>query len=148
MNYPDMLIRGMSNREQCISEEGLVLPGAFQFDKFDPEQNPEYCELSINWCDDDGAIEVAKKQINARTGQLQFQAGLARLNRKMLDINMKTYFDLEILQYERKPIAEDKDNNIAENKYHGNLLLKNSASKGIKKLVPNALAAMVGCDII
>ena len=143
-----MLIRGMSNKEQCISEEGFVLPGAFQFDKFDPKQNAVYCELSINWCDDDGAIEVARNQINIRTGKPQFQAGLARLNRKMLDTNLKSYFDLNILRYERKPIVEDKANNIVENKYHGNLLLKNDVSKGIKKLIPNALAAMVGNDII
>lgn len=148
LDYPDNFIRGMSNKEQCISEEGFVLAGAFQFDAYDPKKNAEYCELSINWCDDDDAIDTAFNQINARTAQPQFTAGLAKNDRKMMEIFLKSYFIEKFFSYEREPIEEDYQNSIQENRYHGNLLLKHNVSKGVKKLIPNALAALASDNII
>ena len=55
-NTPDKFYRGISSAD-AISAEGYITEAAFSFDKFD--RNPrsdDYCELSINWNDDEGAL--------------------------------------------------------------------------------------------
>lgn len=143
-NYPDEFVRGMADKA-WVSAEGWVLPGAFQFD---PVRSDGYCELSINWCDDEHAIEVALNQVSSRTGKIQFVAGLARLSRASMEILLRGHFEEKRLNYERSPIKENVVNHNVENPYHGNLLLSNNTSPALKKVIQASLSALAGNDII
>ena len=55
--YPDEFYRGISSPND-ITSEGYVTAGAFQFDTYDPKLGDEYCELSINWNDEEKALFV------------------------------------------------------------------------------------------
>lgn len=54
-NTPERFYRGISTKD-AISSEGYITEAAFSFDDF--AKNPRddnYCELSVNWNDNEGA---------------------------------------------------------------------------------------------
>ena len=74
-NYPDVFIRGVSrDNAEFITEEGYVTQAAFAFDDYDAESRNDdgFRELSINWLDDDGAIQTLLNQVNQRKGGPQW----------------------------------------------------------------------------
>ena len=50
--YPEEFYRGISSPHD-ITDSGYVTAGAFQFDQYDLKRGDEYCELSVNWNDDE-----------------------------------------------------------------------------------------------
>ena len=61
--------------------------------------------------------------------------------------NMKIYLDNGHFSYERKPIIGDPANNIVENKYHGNLLVKSTLTKQVVTNIQAMLACYAGLAI-
>ena len=146
-DFPDELLRGISNSsEQFITPEGYPTQAVFKFDEYDPERTDGYRELSINWLDDEGAIDVLLSQINIKKNILQFQGGYCRFPRVFLH-TMKAYFDNGHLTYERRPIEACEDNGFVENKYHGNILMKSGLSKQAITNIQVTLAGLAGAAI-
>ena len=121
MNYPEEMVRGLSNKD-TIEDDNTVLSAAFQFTEIAGRQ-----ELSINWKDDEGAIDVAMNQKKKNSEDFQFKVGVAILSRRKID-------DIKFLTYERAPIPE--------NHYHGNLFY-NDLSQGKKRLLSGMLSMAV-----
>ena len=141
-NTPDKFYRGISSAD-AISAEGYITEAAFSFDKFD--RNPRsdvYCELSINWNDDEGALLTLLSQRKPFKDEPQFKIGYCSIQKSMMRELFRPYMADENFAYERRPIQKDEENDIAENPYHGNLLLKKDASKALKKNIQCGLATL------
>ena len=95
-------------------------------------ENDFFCELSINWVDDEGAVATLLDQVNTRKNCPQFQGGHCRFPRIVLIAAMRDYITNEHLSSDRRPIEVDLENGVAENRYHGNILMKNNLSKQAK----------------
>lgn len=119
-NFAKEMIRGITKDE--FIEGGHVLAGAFEFNK-----NNDRFEASINWYDDDGAIEIAMNQRKKDSEEIQFKAGLAILS---TDLVRK----IDYICFERAPIDD--------NEYHGNLYYTN-LSNSLKKLLYGQLSMAV-----
>ena len=132
--FPKSFIRGLASTD--FVHDGLVLYTAFQFDDVGRQDCME--EASINWCDDDGAIDIALKQTKAN-GKRQFSAGVAKLDMETVKLCLKS-IPPEVFEYERSEISG--------NPYHGNLLLSNSAIKPVRQMVMSGLALAAGTNII
>ena len=129
MDYPDNFLRGVSDNN-LVSSDGISA-AAFQFDD---KGNQEWLEQSINWEDDDGSIVNLFKQ-KKDDGSIQFKVGALRVPRQCMNyINMLPNTK-DVLSCERK-ILDD-------NQYHGNLLLKRTTQKRIKRNVEATIALHV-----
>ena len=122
------------------------MEAAFKFDEYNTERKDDFCELSINWLDDEGAVEVLLNQINPRKNLPQFQGGYCRFPRAFLH-TMRAYFENGHLTYERRPIEADAENGVAANKYHGNILMKKGLSKQTVTNIQVTLAGLAGAVI-
>lgn len=141
-NTPDKFYRGISAAD-AISVEGYITEAAFCFDKF--EQNPRsdnYCELSINWNDDDDALVTLLSQRKPFKDEPQFKIGYCSIQKSVMRELFSSYMADNNFAYERRPILKDEENDIAENPYHGNLLIKKDASKALKKNIQCGLATL------
>jgi hypothetical protein len=127
MKYPDHCIRGILNSNLLLEDDMLSL-GAFDFIKVDRQDN--WKEASINWMDDEMAIDFTFKQTKD-SGELKFKAGIAILSRSELDRIKKNFKFMGNFDYERK--SEDG------NDYHGNLLLNDKISKYKRDVIRNLL---------
>lgn len=147
--YPEEILRGISSDNQdFITPEGYPTQAAFQFDAYDANsRNDNFCELSINWVDDEGAVATLLDQVNTRKNCPQFQGGYCKFSRIVLEAAMRDYITNEHLSYERRPIEEDLENGVAENKYHGNILMKNNLSKQARTNIQVTLAGIAGAVI-
>jgi hypothetical protein len=133
MKYPEKLIRGISSSDY-IDQEGRVSAQAFQFD--DMGRDDGLLEASINWYDDEGALEKLLNQ--KKQGQddvYQFKAGAAILSRAWLDDTIARPNAQGTLSYERA--------SIEDNPYHGNLLRKQGLSKAIYTMLSASIAMCV-----
>lgn len=145
-DYPDELYRGISSPND-ITAEGYVAAGAFQFDTYDPQRGDEYCELSVNWNDDGESLQVLLNQHKPRKDDKQFKGGYCKINRVVLNNTFKIFMDNESFSYERRPVEASEENDYQENKYHGNLLMKNTIDKQVKKNMQHTLAFLAGVAI-
>lgn len=145
-DYPDELYRGISSPND-ITAEGYVAAGAFQFDAYDPQRGDEYCELSVNWNDDGESLQVLLNQHKPRKDDKQFKGGYCKINRVVLNNTFKIFMDNESFSYERRPVEASEENDYQENKYHGNLLMKNTIDKQVKKNMQHTLAFLAGVAI-
>ena len=134
-NYPEFFLRGLSSCD-CICG-GLITAAAFQFIPF--ERSDNMLEASINWMDDEGAIDVALSQKKKDSDKVQFSAGLAKINLKLVQQFLVNIQNSDF-SYERAPLNE--------NKYHGNLLLRADVPKQIRTMIINGLALAAGTNII
>ncbi len=133
-DYPREFLRGISSQDFIC--EGVVSAAAFQFGSQPREDNK--IEESINWIDDDEAIDIALNQ-RKDNGKIQFSAGVAILDLEKVKFLIMN--DLSsVFSYERKPITG--------NKYHGNLLVDSSCPKAKKQLISSGLALIAGSNII
>ena len=140
--YPEELLRGIScNNEQFITPEGYPTQAVFRFDEYNPERKDGFRELSINWVDDEVAVDLLLKQINPRNNQLQFQGGYCKIRKSSFN-SMNVYFDKGHLNYERRPCEANGAN--SENKYHGNILMKDGLSKQAIINIQVTLAGLAG----
>lgn len=141
--YPNEFYRGISSPND-ITSEGYVAVGAFQFDSFDPERGDDFCELSINWNDNDGALEMLLNQHKPKKEDKQFKGGYCTINKTYLHNVFKPYMDNGIFSYERRPVEACEENDYQANPFHGNLLMKNSIDKQMKKNMQHTLALIAG----
>lgn len=146
--YPEEFYRGVSALDN-ISKEGYIGAGAFKFDNYNgnSRDNDGFCELSINWNDDDNALKVLLEQHKPFKEEKQFKAGYCKINRNCVELMLKQYIDDECFKYERRPIKENPDEDIQHNPYHGNLLMLNELDKNIKKNIQHSLATLAGTII-
>ena len=141
--YPDEFYRGISSIDY-ITPEGYVSAAAFQFDPYDSSRDDEYCELSVNWNDNEESLQVLLNQHKPMTEDKQFKGGYCTINRIALNNHFKLYMDSKAFTYERRPVEATEENDYQENLYHGNLLMKNTLDKQVKKNIHHALALMAG----
>ena len=141
--YPKEFYRGISSPND-ITENGYVTAGAFQFDTYDSQRGDEYCELSVNWNDNEEALQVLLDQHKPQKEEKQFKGGYCTINRALLNNMFKGYMDSEVFSYERRPVEASKENDYQKNLYHGNLLMKNTLDKQVKKNIQHTLAFMAG----
>lgn len=144
--YPDEFYRGISSPSD-ITDSGYVTAGAFQFDQYDSQRGDEYCELSVNWHDDDEALQVLLNQHKPKKEDKQFKGGYCKINRALLNNMFKVYMTDRTFSYERRPVAAVEENDYQENRYHGNLLMKNTLDKQVKKNMQHTLALMAGLAV-
>lgn len=130
MEYADKLIRGISG-PQMIDAQGKASGELFQFE--DNTRIEGFTEVSINWYDDEGALEHIlnqRKQDNA----IQFRAGAAIILRSDIDLLIERLF--------KNWIYYDRDK-LPDNKYHGNILRKIEVTKQIKTTISQAIALSI-----
>lgn len=145
-DFPDEFYRGISSPND-ITSEGYVTAGAFQFDPYDPKRGDEYCELSINWNDEDEALITLLKQHKPQREDKQFKGGYCTTNRSYLNNVFKPFLDNGSFSYERRPIDPSEKNDFQANPYHGNLLMKNGLDKQVKKNIQHTLAFVAGLAV-
>ena len=141
--YPDEFYRGISSIDY-ITPEGYVSAAAFQFDPYDSSRDDEYCELSVNWNDNEESLQVLLNQHKPMKEDKQFKGGYCTINRIALNNQFKLYMDSKAFTYERRLVEATEENDYQENLYHGNLLMKNTLDKQVKKNIQHALALMAG----
>lgn len=134
LKYPCDFWRGIATKDFVC--DGHVLPSAFQFD--DEIREDGFKELSINWNDDDGALEKVLSQTKAN-GKLQFQVGAANLQLGFVKQCLATYIARDEFSYERREVEG--------NNYHGNLLVKGTIDKKIRLIISNTLALAADTNI-
>ena len=132
--YPQNMLRGISSKNFIL--EGILTEEAFNLD---PVREDGYCEISVTWYDNQDAFNVIMAQKSDRRDEIQFKAGVAELDRIEIATKMKAHFLSENLSYERRPTSN--------NQYHGNLLVKNSISKQMKRLIKCGLATLANDKI-
>jgi len=128
MQYPEKCIRGIL-KPDFIDEDGVANINLFQFQKREPLDG--WSESSINWMDDGKAIGLTLDQTKLN-GELRYELGIATLLRSDLDRIKKRHGFANCFNYERAPIEN--------NRYHGNLLLKDNILPTRKKMARNLLA--------
>lgn len=126
-HYPDHCIRGILN-PTLLSGDDELSPSVFDFRK--NERTDDWKEASINWKDDEDAIDFTFKQTKM-SKELKFEAGIAILPRSELDRIKKKYKYIGNFDYERK---DEEGNN-----YHGNLLLKDTISNYKRNVIRTLL---------
>ena len=131
MPYPDNCLRGISVPDQ-LEESGSVSTSAFNFS--DVVRDDGWKDLSINWEDDEGAGKAVLDQKKAN-GEIQFKVGYAIIPRKEIDhlINQPTVSG--VLAYERQQLDD--------NSYHGNILIKGNLPKPTIRKLQAGLALLV-----
>lgn len=131
MTFPDKCLRGISASEQ-LEEGNSVSSSAFNFSDLIREDG--WRDLSINWHDDEGAVQVLLNQKKAN-GEIQFKIGYAVIPREELDHLIKQPTVNEALKYER--------HQIENNPYHGNILVRGNLSKPKIRQLQAGLALLV-----
>lgn len=122
------------------------MSGVFSFDSYDAalRKGDGYCELSINWNDNEGALKTLLEQHKPFKTENQFKVGYCKLDRIEIELALKTYIKEGHFKYERSPLLGDKDEDIQPNPYHGNLLMLNGIDKNAKKNIQHTLATLAG----
>ena len=142
--YPNECYRGISSKDG-VTPGGYVTGAAFQFSDYKPEQRngDGFCELSIQWNDDENASVHLLEQRKPKTDNLQFKIGYCKLDMEQLRLVVKQYLRDKKFAYERRPIEEDAEEDIRANPYHGNLLLHNSIERQVRKNIEHTIAGMI-----
>ena len=130
--YPDDCIRGISN-PQSVTSGNTIASDVFYFWERD-KRSDGWIELSVNWHDDDGAIEITLAQ-RKENGEIQFKYGLALLPRSGVETIMRMPGLSDMLTYERRALPD--------NPYHGNLLLREGVEPAKMKQIAGTLALYV-----
>ena len=132
MSYPENCIRGIQKTSfiEKRQDRHYVTAEAYQFIRNQRRPDGMY-EASVNWADDQDAIEFTFDQKN-NNGSLKFEGGVVSLPHSELDIIRNQYGSMQF-NYERATIQE--------NKYHGNLLLNSSDMTPITKSMIRAVLA-------
>ena len=100
MNYPKNSIKGIPNNDFLI-EGRTVASHLFHFEQ---SRDNGGVEQSINWKDDESAIDFTLNQKKAN-GDLQFRAGVAILPRSEIDRLSRLPAIRGLLSYERSPLG-------------------------------------------
>ncbi len=134
-NYPNSFYRGISEQ---YYKDGYLLPESFHIDT-DTGRSDGYNEISITWNDEVDSFKAIASQLNERTRVIQFQAGIAEIQKKEFEERMRPQLMLKNMSYERAPLEN--------NKYHGNILLKDSLDKTMRTMIKSQLALLAQARI-
>jgi hypothetical protein len=136
MSFPDRCVKGIPN-EAFVAPEGIVGAHLFYF-KVEGARDDGWIEQSINWEDNETVIEFTLNQTR-ETGEIQFRVGVVTVPRERIDeLNARPVYR-DLMSYERQPLPD--------NPYHGNLLLRETVSKPMMKLLAAHLA-MAASEVI
>lgn len=139
MNYPENFYRGISD-PNSVNEYKEIGPGVFSFPKQESDKRPDgYFELSINWDDDENALELLKIQCK-NNNQLQFKGGYCKVHLVTVIQWLELCYDKKVFSYERCPTPINTLQGQVDNPYHGNLLLHHTASKFTRDNIQHALS--------
>ncbi|MBM4065240.1 MAG: hypothetical protein FJ266_06320 [Planctomycetes bacterium] len=130
MDYPDNCIRGLSKGSE-ITVEGFVPENAFYFKNVNRKDG--WDEQSINWEDDDSVIGFTLNQKN-ENGETKYVNGVAVISRYKID-RLIDRIEKGLLRYERQQIND--------NHYHGNILLKSETTKKTMKIIAAGISLAV-----
>ncbi|GAB6393326.1 MAG: hypothetical protein MdMp014T_2699 [Treponematales bacterium] len=130
MDFPEKLLRGISDKN-WIDDNGRISAAAFQFDP-GIDRTDDFEEASINWYDDDEALNILLMQHKESDETLQFKGGVGVLPKNWVDTMMKNPSGIGIINYER--------HELPNNKYHGNLLRLSSLPKNQRTMISATLA--------
>lgn len=134
--YPENYLRGIVSPTQIDND--FVTSEVFLFASRDIRDDG-LLAISINWQDDENAIEFTKQQRKSSNGELYFRGGVAVLDRSDLDdLIQKNPYCQNNLFYERAEIIDEP-----KNPYHGNLLLSETVPKRIRVAIANHIALHV-----
>jgi hypothetical protein len=131
MAFPNTCLRGIPNNSYLV-EDGSVGAHLFHFE--DKPRGDGWIEQSINWEDNDGALEMILTQ-RKENGELQFRTGAVRIPRDELDRLSRQPTINGLFSYERNPLES--------NSYHGNLLLRSSIPKPTMRKIAAGIALAV-----
>jgi len=137
MEYPDYCLRGIRNKDFLVPGEKAAASNLF-FLGNGKLRSSGWREGSINWQDDENAIDFTMNIQSENGGDFAFKAGVAVLARERLDYVVRLGQAMGRFAYERQQLPE--------NPYHGNLLLKDDTSKHIAIQIAGVLA--LGCEVI
>ena len=129
--FPDHCLRGIPN-DSYITEDGSIGPHLFYFEY--PPRNDGLIELSINWEDDAHALVLIFNQ-KKPNGDFQFKSGVVKIPRDELDRLNRRPTIAGVISYER--------NQLPDNPYHGNILLRSEVSKLTMKTIAAGIALAV-----
>ncbi len=131
MSYPEDCIRGILKDNFVVNKQDCLYATAVLYQFCGTNRPDGMYEASINWCDDESAIEFTFGQKN-NDETLKYDGGVAILQRSELD-KIKKRYGQEQFNYERAFIPD--------NKYHGNLLLNSTMmTPTIKNMIRSVLA--------
>ena len=136
-NYPESFFRGVTEEGKIKLEYGRASADIFHFNG-QHKNEKGLDEESINWNDDEGALENLKNIKIEKLDILKYErGGIVRIPTRKLK-EMKNRYKDEFF-YERKPVEG--------NDYHGNILLDlNKIDKVLKKIICSEL--VLGIDLI
>ena len=137
MDYPGNCIRGIPDKSFLV-EDGSVGSHLFHF-KQEHARADRWIEQSINWEDDESAIDFTLSQ-KREDGELQFKAGVVIISRDEIDRLNNRLTIGGLLSYERQPLND--------NPYHGNILLQARVPKPTMKKIAAGLALAVSKIVI
>ena len=139
--YPNSFHRGISS-PGFIDEGKYVNVQAFSFDKYDPNRKDGFRELSINWHDSDESIRITLSQHKPYKSEPQFKVGFCSINLSEVEMCLKVFISDGFFDYERSPVVGCADEDVDDNPFHGNLLVKESTPAHIYDSIKNTLAVL------
>ena len=147
MEYPETFLRGVPNDKDFVYG---VYPqtSLFRFETNPDREDDGYDELSINWEDDEKAVDlILCQQKKDKEGKpcIQFDYGYSRMRLSHVATMVSAHIKDGVFAYERRPVGASELN--PENPYHGNLLF-NREKKELKKLIQNALATLASVELV
>ena len=130
--YPSNCIKGIPHNDFLL-EGGFVRPDLFNFDSKHLREDG-WIEQSINWEDNETVIEFTLKQVK-RDGDIHFKVGVALIPTEDLDRLKRRLLYKDKIAYERKKLAD--------NPYHGNILILNELPTHVKRAISATLMTSV-----
>lgn len=130
MSCPENCIRGILKAHFVVKDQDLLYATVELFHFRRSDRSDGMLEASINWKDDEKAIEFTLNQKD-NDGALKYDGGIAILPRSELD-RVKKRYGSEKFGYERSYSPD--------NKYHGNLLLHSRQPAPFRRLICSVLA--------
>ena len=129
------MIRGISDPSWV--SDGYASAALFQFKESNRREG--FSELSINWYDDEGALDQILSQRKEKDNTIQFKGGAAILSKESVASINKIPRYIGTTHFDR--------DELPDNKYHGNILISNNLHKMAKLGIQHYLAMHVE-DII
>ena len=138
--YPESFFRGIQN-ETDVDVNNYLKSSAFLFGSKTREDDG-MSELSIVWDDCKEALSLLLRQKNKKATDLAFKPGYATVQLSRFINTVANHIQDGLVDYERKPLEENKEQGIEANPYHGNILIHKNASDQMKKNIQHTLATI------
>lgn len=138
--YPDVFFRGIQN-ETDVDANNYLKSSAFLFGSKIREEDG-MSELSIVWDDCEEALSLLLRQKNKKGTDIAFKSGYATVQLSRFTNTVANHIQDGLVDYERRPLEEDKAQGIEANPYHGNILIHKQASEQMKKNIQHTLATI------